>query len=86
MGGQYGAKAKFRLEGRVGRLQATLEAFHWSVLSRMSWNSVSKTGRTADVLLGHVSSVGTGRWEAPWPGTEGAAETHEPSAAVRLPS
>lgn len=55
----------------MGWPQVTLEAFKWSVLSRTFWHCLWKAGRTVDVLLGDVASVGTSWWEALWWGIEG---------------
>lgn len=55
----------------MGWPQVTLEAFKWSVLSITFWHFLWKAGRTVDVLLGDVASVGTSWWEALWWGIEG---------------
>lgn len=68
----------------MGQPQVTLQAFDWSTLSRTFWNCLSKSGRTADILLSDVSSVGTGWWEALWLGLRELFRHVQTSAAVKL--
>lgn len=75
---------QFELEGLVGQPQVTLEAFDWSTLNRISWNCLYKSGRTADILLSDVSSVGIGWWEVLWLGLRELFRHVQTSAAVRL--
>lgn len=70
---------QLELEGLVGQPQVTLQAFDWSTLSRTFWNSLSKSGRTADILLSDVSSVDT-----LWLGLRELFRHVQTSAAVKL--